>query len=100
MTSQTITSTKIVRNPHQTGVSPLFIIPVTPAANTFGTGFGVVLLSLTINTTTMKELRNKYFALKTQAMEMMKNGNINGYLAKLIEVNDVRLQLVQIKTAH
>ena len=47
----------------------------------------------------MKELRNKYFALKTQAMEMMKNGNINGYLAKLIEVNDVRLQLVQIKTA-
>ncbi|MGB0136471.1 MAG: hypothetical protein ACPF83_04460 [Flavobacteriales bacterium] len=48
----------------------------------------------------MKELRNKYFALKTQAMEMMKNGNINGYLAKLIEVNDVRLQLVQIKTAH
>ena len=48
----------------------------------------------------MKELRNKYFALKTQAMEMMKHGNINGYLAKLIEVNDVRLQLVQIKTAH
>lgn len=68
--------------------------------NTFGTGFVVMLLSLTINTTTMKELRNKYFALKTQAMEMMKNGNINGYLAKLIEVNDVRLQLVQIKTAH
>ena len=57
-------------------------------------------MSLTINTTTMKELRNKYFALKTQAMEMMKNGNINGYLAKLIEVNDVRLQLIQIKTAH
>ena len=68
--------------------------------NTFGTGFVVLLSSLTINTTTMKELRNKYFALKTQAMEMMKNGNINGYLAKLIEVNDVRLQLVQIKTAH
>lgn len=68
--------------------------------NTFGTGFVVMLSSLTINTTTMKELRNKYFALKTQAMEMMKNGNINGYLAKLIEVNDVRLQLVQIKTAH
>lgn len=57
-------------------------------------------MSLTINTTTMKELRNKYFTLKTQAMEMMKNGNINGYLAKLIEVNDARLQLVQIKTAH
>ncbi len=68
--------------------------------NTFGTGFVVMLSSLTINTTTMKELRNKYFALKTQAMEMMKNGNINGYLAKLIEVNDVRLQLVQIRTAH
>ena len=68
--------------------------------NPFGTGFVVMLSSLTINTTTMKELRNKYFALKTQAMEMMKNGNINGYLAKLIEVNDVRLQLVQIKTAH
>ena len=68
--------------------------------NTFGTGFVVMLLSLTINTTTMKELRNKYFALKTQAMEMMKPGNINGYLSKLIEVNAVRLQLVQIKTAH
>ena len=48
----------------------------------------------------MKELRNKYFALKTQAMEMMKHGNITGYLAKLIEVNDERLQLVQLKTAH
>ena len=68
--------------------------------NTFGTGFVVMLSSLTINTTTMKELRNKYFALKTQAMEMMKKGNVNGYLAKLIEVNDVRLQLVQIKAAH
>lgn len=55
--------------------------------------------SLTTKTTIMKELRNKYFALKNQAMDMMRNGNVNGYLAKLIEVNDVRLQLVQVKTA-
>lgn len=55
--------------------------------------------SLILKTTTMKELRNKYFALKTQAMDMMRNGNINGYLAKLVEVNDVRLQLVQVKSA-
>lgn len=33
-------------------------------------------------------------------MEMMKTGNINGYLAKLIEVNDVKLQLVQVQASH
>ena len=30
-------------------------------------------------------------------MEMMKNGNINGYFNKLIEVNDVRLNSFRSK---
>ena len=37
----------------------------------------------------MKELRNKYTALKQQAIELMKGGKLNAYLAKLQEVNDV-----------
>ena len=46
--------------------------------------------------TAMKELKNKYTALKSQAMELMRAGRINAYLAKLVEVNDVRMQLIQI----
>ena len=44
----------------------------------------------------MKDLKNKYHALKNQAIEMMERGNINGYLAKLVELNDARMQLIQI----
>lgn len=44
----------------------------------------------------MKELKNKYTALKTQAMELMQIGNISAYLAKLQEVQDLRLQIVQL----
>ena len=44
----------------------------------------------------MKELRNKYTALKYQAIELMQAGRINAYLAKLQEVNDLRLQMIQI----
>jgi hypothetical protein len=48
----------------------------------------------------MNELKNKYFAMKQQAIENMQYGNINSYLAKLIDLNDLRLQMVQIKGNH
>ncbi len=48
----------------------------------------------------MKELKNRYTALKTQAMELMSAGKISAYLAKLQEVHDVRLQLIQIAAGH
>ena len=48
----------------------------------------------------MKELKNKYHALKTQAIELMQKGNINAYLAKLVEVNDTKMQLIQIAANH
>ena len=38
----------------------------------------------------MKELRNKYKAIKHQAIELMKGGNVNAYLAKLKEVDDLK----------
>jgi hypothetical protein len=44
----------------------------------------------------MKELKNRYTALKTQALDLMQNGQVNAYLAKLVEVNDTRMQLIQI----
>ena len=44
----------------------------------------------------MKELKNKYTALKTQAMELMRGGNISAYLAKLQEVHDLIMQIVQL----
>ncbi len=45
----------------------------------------------------MKELIKKYAALKYQAIELMRGGNINAYLAKLQEVNDLKLQIVQLR---
>jgi len=48
----------------------------------------------------MKELKNRYHALKSQAMELMQKGNINAYLAKLVEINDTKLQLIQIAASH
>ena len=44
----------------------------------------------------MKELRLKYTALKQQAIELMKGGKVNAYLAKLQEVNDLKMQMIQI----
>ncbi len=44
----------------------------------------------------MKDLKNKYFALKDQAIILMKNGKVSAYLAKLQEVNDLKLQMIQI----
>lgn len=45
----------------------------------------------------MKELVKKYAAMKYQALELMSKGNINAYLAKLQEVNDLKLQIVQLR---
>jgi len=48
----------------------------------------------------MKDLRNRYTALKFQAMELMKKGKISPYLAKLQEVNDAKLQMIQVAANH
>ena len=48
----------------------------------------------------MKELRKRYIALKNQAIELMQAGNINAYLAKLQEVNDLRFQMIQLATVR
>jgi len=48
----------------------------------------------------MKELRNKYKAIKHQAIELMKGGNVNAYLAKLKEVDDLKMQMIQIATTY
>jgi hypothetical protein len=47
----------------------------------------------------MNELMNKYFAMKQQAIENMQHGNVNSYLAKLIVLNDLRMQMLQINKA-
>ena len=46
----------------------------------------------------MNELANKYFATKQQAIENMQLGNINAYLAKLVSLNDLKVQMLQITT--
>jgi hypothetical protein len=50
--------------------------------------------------TAMKDLKNKYYALKRQAIELMQEGNIKAYLAKLQEVNDLRFQMIQLASGH
>ena len=44
----------------------------------------------------MKELRNRYEAMKQQAKELMTSGNVNAYLAKLSEVNDIKIHGLQV----
>jgi hypothetical protein len=48
----------------------------------------------------MNELKNKYFAMKQQAVENMQHGNINAYLAKLVNLNDLRMQIIQMSANH
>ena len=47
----------------------------------------------------MKELRIKYQILKTEALQLMKQGKVSAYLAKLQEVADVQTQLAQLNAA-
>lgn len=44
----------------------------------------------------MNELKLKYHALRQQAVEQMQSGNINAYLAKLVALSDVRMQMINI----
>ncbi|MCC6601522.1 MAG: hypothetical protein IT223_12760 [Crocinitomicaceae bacterium] len=44
----------------------------------------------------MNELKNKYIAMKQQSIEMMQSGNISAYLAKLVAIHDVRIQMIQL----
>jgi hypothetical protein len=47
----------------------------------------------------MNELKHKYTAMKQQAVEMMQHGNVNAYLAKLVDLHDLRMQMIQINSA-
>lgn len=44
----------------------------------------------------MNELMKNYHLLKRRALELMKAGKVNAYLATLVEVNDVRARLIQL----
>jgi hypothetical protein len=44
----------------------------------------------------MIELTNKYTAMRQQAIEMMQHGNVNAYLAKLVALNDLKLQIINL----
>lgn len=48
----------------------------------------------------MNELKNKYTAMKQQAVEMMQSGNVNAYLARLVTLNDIRMQMIQISAGN
>ncbi|MDZ4824511.1 MAG: hypothetical protein SH856_13710 [Flavobacteriales bacterium] len=48
----------------------------------------------------MNEHKLKYHALRQQAVEMMQAGNINAYLAKLLALSDVRMQLINSTAAR
>jgi hypothetical protein len=48
----------------------------------------------------MNELKNKYGDMKQQAVEMMQNGNVNAYLARLVTLNDMRIQMIQISAGN
>jgi len=43
----------------------------------------------------MNDLKKKYLELRAKALELMSAGKVNAYLATLVEVNDVRLQMIQ-----
>lgn len=48
----------------------------------------------------MNELKNKYGDMKQQAVEMMQNGNVNAYLARLVTLHDMRIQMIQISAGY
>ena len=39
-------------------------------------------------------------ALKSQAIDLMKAGKVNAYLAKLQEVNDLKFQMIQLAASR
>ena len=42
----------------------------------------------------MKELRKKYMKAKRRAVQLMQDGNITEYIATLVTVQDLKLQLL------
>lgn len=48
----------------------------------------------------MNEMTAQYIALKQQAIQLMQHGQVSAYLAKLNEVNDLWLRLVQVRLAN
>jgi hypothetical protein len=54
----------------------------------------------TLKFNAMNELKNKYNALRHQAVELMQSGNVNAYLSKLVAMNDVKLQLIQLSAVR
>jgi hypothetical protein len=45
----------------------------------------------------MNELKKRYQELKAKAKKLMSAGKVNAYLATLVEVNDIRMQMIQVK---
>lgn len=43
----------------------------------------------------MNDLKKKYQELRAKALEYMSAGKVNAYLATLVEVNDLRVQMIQ-----
>lgn len=91
------TQTKAYFKPDNQTLNPLFQA-IELRSKKFGTAF--VLGKGNLKTIAMKELMNRYTALKHQALELMKAGKVSAYLAKLQEVNDLRFQMIQISTQH
>jgi len=48
----------------------------------------------------MNEMTANYIALKQQAIQLMKLGQVSAYLAKLKEANDTWIQIIQLKLAN
>jgi hypothetical protein len=44
----------------------------------------------------MNELMKNYHLLKRRALDLMKAGKVNAYLATLVEVNDLRARMIQL----
>lgn len=44
----------------------------------------------------MNELKKKYLELRAKALELMTAGKVNAYLATLVEVNELRMRLIQL----
>ena len=44
----------------------------------------------------MKELRFEYQSTRQQAIELMQKGNVSAYLARLVALHDLRLQMINL----
>lgn len=44
----------------------------------------------------MNDLKKRYTELRNKAIQLMSAGRINAYLATLVEVNDLKMQMIQV----